>query len=89
MQDVQVAGTSVVSGGVANVPIGANTIGVVNVSTNTAYGLQINASSGFLQLAPASESDIKSAGYSSKPIGTTRQHMATFYGLAKAAGDTT
>jgi hypothetical protein len=89
VQDVQVNGVSVVTDGVANVPIGANTKGVVNVSTNTAYGLQINSSTGFLQLAPASESDIKSASYAVKPIGTTRQHVAAFYGLAKAAGDTT
>lgn len=90
--DVQVNGVSVVSGGVANVPMAtASALGVVRAS-NT-YGLTINID-GFINTTPASAAQIKNPGVgglkdSRNVIVPTIQHQATFYGLAKAAGDTT
>ena len=85
--DVQVNGTSVVTDGVANVPIGSTTLGVVKENTN--LGIDI-ASDGSLLLVQTSDAEIKS-GVSNvrRPILTAKQHQAVFYGLAKAAGDST
>lgn len=58
VSDVQVNGTSIVSSGVANVPV-------------------------------ASSTDCKFGAHMWKPIVPNHQHESTFYGLAKAAGDTT
>lgn len=85
--DVQVNGVSVVSSGVANVPIGTgNRVGVVR--GNPIGGTQI-LSDGKINTAPASESDIKAGIATYKPVAPNRQHESTFYGLAKAAGDST
>ena len=86
VQDVQVNGTSVVTDGVANVPIGGANLGVLKPRGN-AYG--INQVSGSLYLVKAAGNEIKSGDGDYKPIVTSSQHAATFYGLAKAAGDTT
>lgn len=40
--DVQINGTSVVQDGVANVPIGQDTLGVVKSSLSARYGIQVN-----------------------------------------------
>lgn len=83
VQDVQVNGTSVLSNGVANVPAAsANTYGVVK----TGSGLTIT--NGKLEIDEA-VSSIKPANSQKYPIVPAHQHEATFYGLAKAAGDTT
>lgn len=81
VQDVQVNGTSVLSDGVANVPIATNdvfgtvkTSGVINFDSNNR-----------LKFTGASDAQIK-AENTSFPILPQRQHTATFYGLAKAAG---
>lgn len=88
--DVQVAGTSILVDGVANVPVaGVATPGVVKVINN--YGLDM--SNGYIITKPASTSEIKTlspgtyAGY--RPIVPSHQHESTFYGLAAASGDTT
>ena len=79
--DVQVNGTSVVSSGVANVPIATNnTFGVVR--TGNAFALNSNT----LVLSLATESDIKGGANNIKALSANRQHAAAFYGLAKAAG---
>jgi hypothetical protein len=87
VDDVQIDGTSIVDGeGVANIPvIGNNVLGVAKVSNGT-HGLQL--SSGTIM--------VKNAAYLTKagtnawcPIVPSLQHESAFYGMAKAAGDTT
>lgn len=86
--DVQVNGTSVVQNGVANVPYAdASTPGVFKVGSG--LYMQSGDYAGTLAIYKAGENDIKVATNGYKPIVPERQHMATFYGLAKAAGDTT
>ena len=87
MTDVQLNGTSVVSQGVANVPIAnGNNPGVI--MTNAAAGIDINATTGKLRIAKASASETRLGTTDYKPITPSIQHQAAFYGLAKAAGDT-
>ena len=89
VQDVQVNGTSVVNDGVANVPIANASIpGVVIVDLGD-RGLAINALNKHLEVRKASAQDIKSGINAFRPIVSLNQHESTFYGLAKAAGDTT
>ena len=85
--DVQVNGTSVLSGGVANVPVASpSDFGVIKVKVGD-NGL--NVVSGFLVTYPANSSDIKKGTQTFRQPSVARQHESTFYGLAKAAGDTT
>ena len=87
--DVQVNGTSVVSGGVANVPV-ATSANVGVVSAGQVYGYYgINVVNGRLETNPADITAIKQAINAHKPIVPSFLHIATFYGLAKASGDTT
>ena len=88
--DVQVNGTSVVSNGVANVPIASDsTLGTVKIPAVS--GLQMI--NGGLYINKPDAAVIKNpsafAGSAYRPIVPAVQHEATFYGLAKAAGDTT
>lgn len=77
VDDVQINGTSIVDGeGVANVPV------------NTERGVIYDGSVG-LSISPAIDNDIKGQAQQYRPITPLKQHRATFYGLAKAAGDTT
>ena len=81
---------SVLQDGVANVPIAGNSVLGVSYPSND-YGTNVNAN-GRLQTYPATSGNIKSpAGYAGqyRPISPSLQHESTFYGLAKAAGDTT
>jgi len=93
--DVQVNGTSVVSSGVANIPIASlSALGVVRQHpTNTgATGILIMTSSGnegVIATAKATDDRIKAGANTNMPIVPSNQHNATFYGLAKAAGDST
>ena len=89
VSDVQVNGTSVVTDGVANVPRALNSgdYGVVRVQTN--QGIGVNATNGALYINTASSNNIKAGKMPYYPITPVSQHMSTFYGLAKAAGDTT
>lgn len=87
VQDVQVNGVSVLSGGVANVPTATGTtVGVVRSSADR--GTQI-VSGQILGVYPAEDNTIKAGTNGYRPITPYRAHLATFYGLAKAAGDTT
>lgn len=85
VKDVQVNGTSVVSDGVADVPVAnGNDFGVVKVGAT----LTIN-SSGFLSVDRANAAVIKEGTDSKKLISASLAYASTFYGLAKAADDTT
>ena len=82
-------GTSIVNSetGTAEIPnAGTNTRGVVAVSST--YGFAVNGS-GQLFLQPADEALVKAGTENFHVISPLRQHESTFYGLAKAAGDTT
>lgn len=86
VQDVQVNGTSVLSNGVANVPVASTSdLGVVKVNSNSGIYL----SSDTLALTQASDAQTKAGTNSSYAVRISKQHISTFYGLAKAAGDTT
>ncbi len=87
ISDVQINGISIVENDVANVPKAkALTLGVVKA--NGVYGVGIYESDGNLRLIYPNENQIKS-GDSGLALTPSKQHSATFYGLAKAAGDTT
>ena len=79
-------GTSIVTDGVANVPFGLpNELGLVKV-----YGAGINLdSNGKISIDASTVQLSKEASNGSRPIVPKYQHASTFYGLAKAAGDTT
>lgn len=81
--DVQVNGTSVVSSGVANVPVAsANAFGVSGINAN--YGVGIT--NGFLKVQSAGSSDAKNGTNQYNPITPSIQEKSSFYALAKAAG---
>lgn len=83
--DVQVNGTSVVSSGVANVPVmSSSVLGIAKQG----IGLYINSSNA-LCVDSAMEAGLKAGTALNQMVVPGRQHIATFYGLAKAAGDST
>lgn len=86
VQDVQVNGVSVLTNGVANVPIAGSSLGVV--ALDSWYGLA-KMNSGVLYLYSPSDASIKGGTQSYQAITPVTQHKAVFYGFAKAAGDTT
>ena len=87
LTDVQVNGTSVVTDGVANVPIASGSnFGVVKI--NAEYGVGFNSSNA-LAISRAGDTATKEGREVYKPITPVCQHRATFYGLAKASGDST
>lgn len=87
LKDVQINGTSVVSQGVANIPMAsANDLGLAKIASY--FGININGN-GQLFIAGASGSTIKVGGNGYAPITPDVQHYSAFYGLAKAASDTT
>ena len=77
--DVQVNGTSILDAEtrVAKLP---------NIIPNG--GLEVNALNN-IAIVRATNNEIKAGSGLSKPIVPYNQHQSTFYGLAKAAGDTT
>lgn len=87
ISDVTVNSTSVVSNGVADIPLADDTDpGVVKVAER--YGLRMDED-GSIKIYAASDAVIKQASNSYRPVGASHIDVATFYGLAKAAGDTT
>lgn len=88
VSDVQVNGVSVLSDGVANIPEAVNNgdYGVVKVSSGNGIG---RAANGYLYVVTATDNQVKAGTNSARPISPTNQHESTFYGLAKAAGDST
>ena len=88
VSDVKVNGTSVVSQGVAEIPIaGSSDPGVVKI--NPVNGIAISNTSHSLHINGADDNDIKSFASNYKPIVPPNQHKSVFYGMAKAAGDST
>lgn len=90
VSDVQVNETSVVSSGVANIPIASSSNpGVVKITSNSDNsGILIDNNNNLL-LSYAISSTIKAGSSMYRPIVPNYQHHAVFYGLAKAAGDST
>lgn len=86
--DVKVNGTSIVSDGVANVPVAsASDLGAIKIPSHANSGLIVE--NGNLKTYSAGHSTIKVGANDFEPISSKTAHIATFYGLAKAAGDTT
>lgn len=86
VQDIQIDGASVLSNGVANIPRATSSaFGVVKVS---GAGIQI-WNDGTIGTTPAQTAFIKAGTQQYSPIVPSHQHESAFYGLAKAAGDTT
>ena len=86
VSDVTVDGTSVVNNGVAEIPIGGfDNLGVFKI--NRSGGLNVDTNG--LKINYAVPTSIKSGTNNYYPITPGFQHTSTFYGLAKAAGDTT
>ena len=87
VDDVQVNGTSVVEDGVAKIPLAGSSLGVVK--KNITFGIDINGNGDPILIAPT-DAEVKSGtGSVRRAIQTFNQHSSTFYGLAKAAGDST
>ena len=88
--DVRVNGTSVASNGVANIPVAKNsTLGVIKIgATDGWYGISTDTN-GVIYTSKATDAQIKQGTEQYKPIVSLNEHTATFYGLAKASGDTT
>lgn len=82
--DVQVNGTSVVSDGVAEIPIAeSNKFGLMYIVDN-GNGLQLN--SGKLGIATPTDGQYKTGDTFTRVLAPGGQHASVFYGLAKAAG---
>ena len=86
VDDVQVNGVSVVTSGIADIPVATKynnggRLGVVSIG----QGLMIQ-SSGMLYTDYAKTTDIKAGANYYMPITPVNQHNTVFYGLAKAAG---
>lgn len=84
--DVQVNGVSVVSDGVAEIPLAKlNTLGVLRAQTDRGINYMTD---GVIQISNAN-GVVKPGTNMWRPIVPMIQHESTFYGLAKAAGDAT
>ena len=85
VSDVQVNGTSVVTNGVANVPIAGNGVLGVGSTGGGEYGVNIRSDGAFCTVG-ASATLTKAGVNTYRPITPSMEDSATFYGLAKAAG---
>lgn len=84
LTDVQIDGTSIVTDGVAEIPIAkSNTAGALLVKQGQ-NGLGFSNS--YLSVYSAQKVDVKAGIHMSRPIVPNFQHESTFYGLAKVAG---
>ena len=87
LQDIQINGSSIISNNIATIPAAtSSTLGLVKLANGGGLAFE---SGGSLKTAPASDSQIKAGTESNRPIVPSNEYMAAFYGLAKAAGDTT
>ena len=91
VDDVQVNGSSIVSDGVAVIPVAkSNTLGLVIPNNGRGVGIvDTGNDAGKLFIDHAYDSGIKSALEQYRPITPDIQHKSVFYGLAKASGDST
>ena len=87
IKDVQINGSSILSNGVANVPIATGSI-LGTIKASGTRGVSVR-SDGDLTIERAQSAAIKAATSGTAPIVAYTQHESTFYGLAKASGDTT
>lgn len=86
LQDVQVNGVSILSQGIANIPIaGPNQLGVLKVGSGS-RGVDVSQVDNELQISFATANTIKSGSNSYCPITPKYADAAAFYGLARAAG---
>ena len=85
--DVQVNGSSILNQGVANIPLTS----IVAPGLVRAGGAlkAIDGNPSLLYINEASDSTYKNGTNANFAVTMSKQHLATFYGLAKAAGDTT
>ena len=81
--DVQIAGTSIVDDGIANIPLGISSPGVLRIFADRGISA---GPDGRLQIVKAEDNDIKGGATIWKPVVPAKQDASTFYGLAKAAG---
>ena len=82
--DIQIDGSSIVSNGIATIPVRSNVISGSSdlVTSNGIYNTIIT-------LTNTTTSQIQAGTTSVRVITPATQHASIFYGLAKAAGDTT
>ena len=91
VQDVQVDGTSIVNDGVAEIPI-AGTFNYGAVKVDSYYGISMVSSGtrqGTIQFVNPTNAQLKAGDNNNVRPSVSQQHISTFYGLAKAAGDST
>ncbi len=86
--DIRVNGTSIVSSGVANIPIATTTEAGLLKASGAGSGLQLD-SSGYLKLSYPNTTTIKAGTNLYAPVVVGIQDSSVFYGLAQAAGDST
>lgn len=67
----------------------SSTGGVFKTGTTTGTGLYLNPTSGMLFTSPADTGELKTGTNTNRIVSPSNAYVATFYGLAKAAGDTT
>ena len=86
--DVQINGTSIVSNGVAEIPIAGqyNKLGLFKIAN--ASGLSVT-NDGSLSVYRATPTEVKGGTVATHYLSPSLSNYSTFYGLAKAAGDTT
>ena len=83
--DVKINGTSIVSDGVAEIPLAdSSTLGV-----GRAGGYGVYNYNGSLRIELPTDAQLKGGTADTKTITPLNQHKAAFFGLAKAAGDST
>lgn len=85
--DVKINGTSILSNDVANIPVAsASEYGAIKV--NQSYGIGTNGLNQ-LQIIGATAAQCKAGTAALFPVTALNAYAGAFYGLAKAAGDTT
>lgn len=87
VSDVQINGTSILTDGVANIPVAGDNLGVVKLLNTELYGLKLASfANPYLMIAPSTLDLYKIGNYPYKAVTIINQHASTFYGLAKASG---
>lgn len=88
--DVQIDGTSILNNGVANVPLvtAYEQAGAFKANYDSSTPFKIS-SNGIIDIKNPTDAEIKAGSSITRIARVKHQHQATFYGLAKAAGDTT
>lgn len=92
VNDVQINGNSILDAlGNANIPYaGTNTRGVVSVNVTGTHGIMTwDSNNPLLMIKTATTQQTKGGSNYYHPLTPSVENSASFYGLAKAAGDTT